>query len=73
MKRYAVVIEETETGYGAYVPDLPNCVAAGKTYRETERLIREAIPFHIQGLRRNGDPVPSPSTRVEFVETEIVP
>jgi predicted RNase H-like HicB family nuclease len=72
MKRYAVVIEKTQTGYGAHVPDLPGCVAAGKTYPETERLIREAIPFHIEGLLRNGDAVPEPSTRIEFVDTEIV-
>ena len=71
MKRYAVVIEKTETGYGAYVPDLPGCVAAGRTYRETERLIRQAIQFHIEGLVRNGDSIPNPSTRIEFVETEI--
>jgi predicted RNase H-like HicB family nuclease len=72
MKRHAVVIEKTETGYGAYVPDLPRCVAAGDTYEETHQLIREAIPFHIEGLRRSGDPVPEPSTRVELVDAEIV-
>jgi predicted RNase H-like HicB family nuclease len=72
MNRYAVVIEKTETGYGAYVPDLPGCVVAGDTYEETEQLIREAIPFHIEGLIRNGDPVPEPTTRVEFVDAEIV-
>jgi predicted RNase H-like HicB family nuclease len=72
MKRYAVVIEKTDTGYGAYVPDLPGCVAAGDTYEETDRFIREAIPFHIEGLRRNGDPVPEPSTRVELVDAEII-
>jgi predicted RNase H-like HicB family nuclease len=69
-KRYAVVIERTETGYGAYVPDLPGCVAAAETYEETDRLIREAIPFHIEGLRLRGTPVPEPSVRVEFVEAE---
>jgi len=56
MKRYAVVIETTDTGYGAYVPDLPGCVAAGATYEETDRLIRKAIPFHIEGLRRMAIP-----------------
>ena len=49
MKHNAVVIEKTDTGYGAYVPDLPGCVAAGETYEETGQLIREAIPFHIEG------------------------
>ena len=72
MKRYAVVIETTDTGYGAYVPDLPGCVAAGATYEETDRLIRKAIPFHIEGLRRNGDPGPKPSTRVELVDAETI-
>lgn len=71
MRRYAVVIEKTENGYGAYVPDLPGCIAAGDTYTETEQLIREAIPFHIQGMVEHGDPVPEPSTSVEFVDAEI--
>ena len=70
MKRYAVVIDEGEGGYGAYVP-VPGCVAAGDTYEETEKLIREAIPFHIEGLRENGDPVPDPTTRVQFVDAEL--
>ena len=69
-KRYAVVIERTDTGYGAYVPDRPGCVAAAETYEETGRLIREAIPFHIEGLRLRGSLVPEPSVRVEFVEAE---
>ena len=72
MRRYAVVIEKTENGYGAYVPDLPGCIAAGDTYTETEQLIREAIPFHIQGMVEHGDPVPEPSTSVEFVDAEIL-
>ena len=70
MKQYVAVIEKTDTGYGAYAPDLPGCVAAGETYEEAERLIREAIPFHLEGLRRNGDLVPEPATRVEFVGAE---
>jgi predicted RNase H-like HicB family nuclease len=71
VKRYAVVIDEGEGGYGAYVPDLPGCVAAGDTYEETEQLIREAIPFHIEGLRENGDPIPEPTARIEFVDAEL--
>lgn len=71
MKRYVVVIEKTNTGYGAYVPDLPGCVAAGDTYEEAGELIREAIPFHLEGLRRNGDTVPEPSTRIVFVDAEF--
>jgi predicted RNase H-like HicB family nuclease len=70
MKRYVVVIEETGNGYGAFVPDLPGCVAAGDTYEETKELIREAIPFHIESLHANGDPIPEPTTRIEFVDAE---
>ena len=72
MKRYAVIIEKTGDGYGAHVPDLPGCVAAGDTYEETQQLIRDAIPFHLEGLRQNGDPVPEPATRIEFVDVEPV-
>ncbi|MBV8844627.1 MAG: type II toxin-antitoxin system HicB family antitoxin [Bryobacterales bacterium] len=70
MKRYAVVIEKTEDGYGAHVPDLPGCIAAGDTYEETEQLIREAIPFHLEGLALNGEPIPEPVTQIEYVEVE---
>ena len=71
MKKYAVVIEKGTTNYGAYVPDLPGCVAVADTVAEVEQLIREAIPFHIEGLRLNGDPVPEPTTIVEFVDAEV--
>ena len=71
MKKYAVVIEKGPTNYGAYVPDLPGCVAVADTVQEVEQLIREAIPFHIEGLRLNGDTVPEPTTLVEFVEAEV--
>jgi predicted RNase H-like HicB family nuclease len=66
--RYAVVIEKGETNYSAYVLDLPGCVAAAETVAETERLIREAIEFHLEGLRADGLPIPEPSSRVEYVE-----
>jgi predicted RNase H-like HicB family nuclease len=66
--RYAVVIEKAESNYGAYVPDLPGCVATGATIEEVEREIQEAIEFHIEGLRADGLPVPAPSSRVEYVE-----
>jgi len=66
--RYAVIVEKTGNGYSAYVPDLPGCVAAARTRAETERLIREAIHFHLEGLRENGDPIPQPTTGVELVE-----
>jgi predicted RNase H-like HicB family nuclease len=66
--RYAIVIEKAENNYSAYVPDLPGCVATGTTIEETEGQIREAIEFHLEGLREDGLPVPPPSSRVEYVE-----
>ena len=66
--RYAVVIEQSETGFGAYVPDLPGCVAAGETFAETQRLIQEAVEFHLEGLREDGVRVPAPSTVAQYVE-----
>jgi predicted RNase H-like HicB family nuclease len=66
--RYAVVIEKSDTGFGAYVPDLPGCVAMGETVEETEKLIKEAIEFHLEGLRQEGLPVPEPTSVAEYVE-----
>jgi predicted RNase H-like HicB family nuclease len=66
--RYAIVIEKATSNYSAYVPDLPGCVATGKTVEETEQQIREAIEFHMEGLREDGLPVPSPQSQVEYVE-----
>ena len=66
--RYAIVIEKAERNYAAYVPDLPGCVATGATVEETERLIREAIEIHVEGLRADGLPIPEPSSRVEYVD-----
>ena len=66
--RYAVIIEEGENSFGAYVPDLPGCVAAAETKEELMRLIQEAIDFHIEGLREDGLPVPEPSSSVEYIE-----
>ena len=66
--RYAVVIEKAEGNYGAYVPDLPGCVATGDTIEEVEREIQEAIEVHLEGLRADGLPIPEPSSRVEYVE-----
>ncbi len=68
--RYAIVIEKADGNYSAYVPDLPGCVATGQTVGETEQNLREAILFHIEGLREDGLPVPEPSTRCEYIETE---
>ena len=66
--RYAIVIEKGEGNYGAYVPDLPGCVATGDTVEEVEREIQEAIEFHLEGLREDGMPIPEPSSRVEYVD-----
>lgn len=66
--KYAVVIEKGETSFGAYVPDLPGCVAVGETRDEVIELIHEAIEFHIDGLRADGKPVPTPSSTIEFID-----
>ena len=66
--RYMVVIERGETSWGAHVPDLPGCVAVGESREEVRKLIREAIEFHIDGLRQDGFPVPAPSSEGDFVE-----
>ena len=68
MIKYMVVIEKGESGYGAHVPDLPGCVAAADTREDVLALIKEAIEFHIAGLRKAGEPIPSPSSVSEFVE-----
>jgi predicted RNase H-like HicB family nuclease len=68
MKRYAVVIEKTATGYGAHVPDLPGCIAAAGTLQETEQLIRDAIDFHLEGMRIHGDAIPEPTTVTQYIE-----
>ena len=64
MREYAVVFEKTSTGWSAYVPDLPGLGVAGHSYEDTEKLIREGIAFHIEGLLADGEPVPEPTTRV---------
>ena len=66
--RYLVVLEHGETSWGAHVPDLPGCIAAGKNQEEVLRLIRDAIEFHIEGLREAGEPIPSPNSVAEVVE-----
>ena len=66
--RYAVVIEKGAKGFGAYVPDLPGCIAAAKTRDEVVKLIQDAMEFHIEGLKQDGEPVPNPASSVKFVE-----
>lgn len=65
--RFAVVIEKTETGYSAYVPDLPGCVSVGRTRQEMERNIREAIELYLDELRDQGAPIPIPTTDTEYI------
>ncbi|MCX7962198.1 MAG: type II toxin-antitoxin system HicB family antitoxin, partial [Burkholderiales bacterium] len=66
--RYAIVIEKADSNYSAYVPDLPGCVATGATVEEVESRIREATEFHLEGMRKDGVPVPAPVSKVEDVE-----
>jgi predicted RNase H-like HicB family nuclease len=66
--RYLVVVEKGNEGWGAHVPDLPGCVAAGESREEVLALIREAIQFHIDGLRENGDPIPEPQSEGQIIE-----
>jgi predicted RNase H-like HicB family nuclease len=68
MMRYAVVIEQAEGNYSAYVPDLPGCVATGDSVEVVEAQIREAIRFHLDGLRADGAPIPAPTSIAEYVE-----
>lgn len=66
--RYAVIIEKGERNYSAYVPDLPGCVSVGDTIEQVTDEIREAIEFHLEGMREDGIPIPKPSSRAEYVE-----
>ena len=66
--RYAIVIEKAEGNYSAYAPDLPGCVATGATIKEVEAEMREAVAFHLEGLREDGLPVPHGSSRVEYID-----
>jgi predicted RNase H-like HicB family nuclease len=66
--KYAIVIEKAENNYSAYVPDLPGCIATGATVEEVEQQIREAIEFHLDGMREDGESIPPPSSHVEYVD-----
>ncbi len=68
---YVVVIEKSDTGFGAYVPDLPGCVAVGETREETLQLVREAIELHVASLREAGEPVPPPTSTAERVSVHV--
>jgi predicted RNase H-like HicB family nuclease len=69
--RYAIVIEKAEANYSAYVPDLPGCIATGATVEEVESEIREAIIFHLDGLREDGLPVPPGESTVDYVDVAV--
>ena len=66
--KYTVVIEKGSESFGAYVPDLPGCIAAGQSREEVIKLIQEAIEFDIQGMKEDGLPIPTPSSAVEYIE-----
>jgi predicted RNase H-like HicB family nuclease len=68
--KYLVIYEKSATGWGAYAPDLPGLGVAGTTIEEVKALIREAIDFHVEGMRLHGDPVPEPSAQTEYVSVE---
>jgi len=69
--KYLIIIEEGETSFGAYVPDLPGCVAVAETESEVMELIHDAIEFHLEGLRDEGSSIPIPRSNVGFVEVAV--
>ena len=68
MKKYLVIYEKAKENYSAYSPDIPGCIATGKTRKETEKNIKEAISLHIDGLKEDGQSLPEPSSFTEYVE-----
>jgi predicted RNase H-like HicB family nuclease len=70
MRKYLVVYEKAKENYSAYSPDIPGCIAAGKTRKETERNIKEAISFHLDGLKEDGLPLPESCSFTEYVEVK---
>ena len=68
---YAIIIEKAENNYSAYAPDVPGCVAAGETIEETRQLMREALEFHFEALQMDNEPIPEPTSQVEYVEVKI--
>jgi predicted RNase H-like HicB family nuclease len=71
MSTYLIIIEKTGTGFSAYSPDLPGCAATGETREETENEMKDAIKFHVEGLRLNGDEVPKPSSLASYCEVSV--
>jgi predicted RNase H-like HicB family nuclease len=68
--QYIIIVERGETSYGAYVPDLPGCVAVGETKEEVMELIREAVEMHIESMRRDGQPIPEPNSTTELIHVK---
>jgi predicted RNase H-like HicB family nuclease len=66
--KYLIIYEKTSTGYSAYAPDLPGCIAAGFSFEETAELMRGAIEMHLEAMRADGDPIPQPTTRADYFE-----
>jgi predicted RNase H-like HicB family nuclease len=70
-KRYAVVVSASETSYGVHAPDVDGCIAVAKTREEALARFGEALAFHFEGMAADGDPIPEPTTTVEYVEVEV--
>ena len=68
MRTYLVIFDKAEGNYSAYSPDIPGCIATGTTRKEVEKNIKEAINFHIEGLKEDGAPIPEPSSFTEYIE-----
>ncbi len=66
--RYVMIIEEGERNYSAYLPDLPGCIATGKTFDEVKQRMREAVALHLRGMREDGLQIPEPISHIEYVE-----
>jgi predicted RNase H-like HicB family nuclease len=69
--RYAVVIEKAKRNYSAYIPDVPGCVSTGKTVEQTLANLREALEFHFEGMREDGDTIPDPETLVDYIDVGL--
>ena len=71
LMKWVLIIEKTKTGFSAYLPDLPGCVATGKTKAQVRRRIHEAVEIHLKRMIEDGDPIPQPTSRWEYVEVQL--
>ena len=71
MARYAIVIEKAKRNYSAYAPDVPGCIAAGKTLKETRQLMREALELHFEAMAEDGEAIPAPTSAVDYVDVAV--